>query len=399
MSVDKTAAGLKDRRFRVEILGLTPEGEGLGAWDGTEVHVFGALPGETVEAVVRREKKHYLYCDVCQVVSPSPQRIPPRCRLFGECTGCQWQHMDYAHQLEMKRQTVLGCFRQAGLEDLPVKPTLGMDDPWHYRNHARFTVGRRGDIGFVNRETRRMVPVDQCLIMHSWINGALGLLLGHGNGLTQVSVRYGVNTGEWLVQPRLDIPGFPLASGQKWYTEEVLGHRFRVSSPSFFQVNSVQAEQLVRVAAGFLELRGDELLLDAYAGVGTFAVALSPHAGRVLAMEESASAVMDARENIQGIANVALVQARVETALANMTGVPDAVVLDPPRSGCSPEVIAALGSRPPRRLVYVSCDPGSLARDVSLLRDVGFTPAAVQPVDMFPQTRQVECVALLEKRV
>ncbi|MEW6033501.1 MAG: Maf family nucleotide pyrophosphatase [Chloroflexota bacterium] len=385
------------QRLRVEISALTLEGDGLALRDGDEVRVGGVVPGEVVLVEVVRRRRRYLYARLVELVAASSRRIEPACPYFGLCTGCQWQHMDYACQLELKADHVRNCFRGAGMEDVPVRSVLGMADPWHYRNHARFTVDRQGRVGFVHRETRRFVPVDRCRIMHPWINEALSLLQGKCAGQTQLSVRYGVNTGQWLIQPRLEIPGFPLATGQRYYEERLLGHSFRISSPSFFQVNLSQAERLVSVLLRYLEPRWTEALMDAYAGVGTFAVLFSAHVAKAIAVEESAAAIRDARVNVSMLPNIELVQARVEAVLGSIPVVPDMVVLDPPRAGCHPDALAALARRAPQRVVYVSCEPASLSRDVATLCRSGYRLVEVQPVDMFPQTRQVECVALLEK--
>jgi 23S rRNA (uracil1939-C5)-methyltransferase len=232
--------------------------------------------------------------------------------------------------------------------------------------------------------------------MADWINEAVEKLQGNVAETTQLSLRYGVNTGDWLLQPTFSEPSVPMASGQKHYKEELLGHTFQVSSPSFFQVNTHQAERMMTRVIEALELTGNETIVDAYAGVATFAVLLADHVKRAIAVEESASALIDARVNVAGIANVELRQARTEDVLAELVaeGV-DAIILDPPRTGCMPGTIDALLDSPPRRIVYVSCEPETLARDLALLTAGPFTLDSVTPVDMFPQTQHVESVSIL----
>ena len=389
--------------LRLELSGMGRLGEALAQVDGKPVYVFGGISGETVVAEVLRERRGYIAAQVVEVIEPSPDRVVAACGYFGACTGCQWQHIRYERQLEMKREIVVDALaRVGGLDGVDVGPTVASPEELGYRNHARFTVSRpasgerEGRLGFVHRELRRHVDVEECLIMAPWINSALAALQGHAAETTQLSLRYGINTGSWMLQPAFHEAGVPMASGQKHYTEELLGHTFRVASPSFFQVNTHQAERVATMVIDALALTGTETVVDAYAGVGTFAVLIAGRAGRVVAVEESASAMADARVNAEGIANVELRQAKTEDVLMELAedGI-DAVILDPPRAGCAPGTLEALVARPPRRIVYVSCDPETLARDLAVLAAGPFQIESVVPVDMFPQTHHVECVATL----
>ena len=240
--------------------------------------------------------------------------------------------------------------------------------------------------------------IDRCLIMDEGVNEILAHLQDKCEETTQLSVRYGVNTGEWLIQPTLQTLDVTLEVGQTHYEEKLHGTRFRIASPSFFQVNSKQAERLVDLVRECLDLKGNETLVDAYAGVGTFAVLLAPHVARAIAIEESASAVSDARRNIEGLSNVTLVEARTEDALADLEAAPDAVVLDPPRAGCHPRALEALMALAPERVAYVSCDPATLARDLKILCEERYRLLEVRPIDMFPHTYHIEVVATLRKR-
>ncbi len=389
--------------LRLELSGMGQLGEALAELDGKPVYVFGGIPGETVVAEVLHERRGYVAAQVVEVVEPSPDRVVAECGYFGACTGCQWQHIRYERQLEMKREIVVDALgRVGGLDDVDVGPTVPSPERLGYRNHARFTVSRprsgevEGRLGYVHRELRRHVDVEECLIMAPWINSALAALQGHAAETTQLSLRYGINTGSWMLQPTFQGMDVPMASGQKHYTEELLGHTFRVASPSFFQVNTHQAERVATMVIDALALSGTETVVDAYAGGGPFAVLIAGWARRVVAVEESASAMADARVNAEGIANVELRQAKTEDVLMELAeGGIDAVVLDPPRAGCAPGTLDALVARPPRRIVYVSCDPETLARDLAVLVAGPFRLESVVPVDMFPQTHHVECVATL----
>lgn len=375
--------------------GMGRAGEALAEDNGTPVHIFGGIPGEEVLAEVVRQHRNHIAARVVHVVAASSRRAETPCPYFGQCTGCQWQHIGYQHQLEIKRGVVQEAMERAGgISDAPLATVVPAPQPRGYRNHARFTVGPEGTLGFVNRDSRRFVRVDQCLLMHPWINQALSQLQGHCGETTQLSIRYGINTGQWLLQPGLGAC-VPVTSGQKHYEEALLGKRFRISGSSFFQVNTAQAERMAQLVCDRLGLTGRELVVDAYAGVGTFAVLLAPFADKVVAIEDSASAVQDAEANIRGLPNVELARARTEELLACLWQAPDALLLDPPRVGCHPLALHAILRRPPRRMVYVSCDPWALARDLKVLLSGPFTLEEVLPIDLFPQTYHIECIATL----
>jgi 23S rRNA (uracil1939-C5)-methyltransferase len=384
---------------RLSLKDIGPLGDTYADYNGEEINVFGGIPGEEVVARIvryRRRRQRYVSGVVTEVLRASPHRVAPPCPYFGPCSGCQWQHIEYTHQLLLKQDAVRGHIRlYPELEGVQVSPTLPAAELFNYRNHARFTVRGQGSLGYINRITRRFVKVDECMLMDPWINEALELLQGNCEETTQLSIRYGVNTGGWLIQPTMLSVDIPLSSGQTHYREELLGHPFRISSPSFFQVNTKQTERLAELVRARLELSGSELLVDAYAGVGTFAVLFAPFARRVIAIEESAAALKDAAVNTLGVRNLEFVEGKTEEVLDSLDERPDAVIIDPPRVGCHPDALEALIRLTPGRVVYVSCDPETLARDLRLLVQGGFRVEAVEPVDMFPQTHHVECVATL----
>ena len=379
-------------------------GEAVGYHHGREVFVLGGIPGERVEAEVLRVRRGYASAQVVQVLTPSDNRIEPPCEYYGACTGCQWQHLSYAAQLEAKHDKVTSALRRVGgFDDPEVRPVLPSPGTFGYRNHARMTVGPDGALGFVHRETHRFVRIDGCGLMHPGVNGILSQLQDKCRETTQLSIRAGEQTGDYLVQPRLSNPEIEIATGQTHYVESVESvddRRFRVASPSFFQVNNRQAANLVHLVRDALELTGSEVVLDAYTGVGAFAILLSPHVRRVVAVEESSAAVADARDNAAGLENVEFLLGKTEDVLESIDPPPDVVILDPPRAGCQVGALRSLVRLAPRRVVYVSCDPETLARDLKLLCGGGDAPYLidqVQPLDMFPQTHHVECVAVLER--
>ena len=388
---------LVSERLQLTLEGWGPLGSTLAWYDGRQVQVLGGIPGEQVVVEVLKDRGEQLSGQVVEVLMPSPHRVSAPCPYYGPCTGCQWQHIEYQHQLETKNQIVLDALGQVGgFTGPPVLPTLASPDQYGYRNHARFTVGRKwGELGYVNRESRRFVTVQSCLLMHPWINQAIQQLQRRSAETSQLSLRYGVNTGDFLLQPAFKSQDVPLPSGQKHYRESLGGQEFRIAASSFFQVNTRQAERMVELVEEGLQLSGRELLVDAYAGVGTFAILLAPRARKVIAIEESVSAVRDAEFNAQGMEGVEFVLGKTEVVLAEMQERPDGVILDPPRAGCDKKALDAVIRLAPRRVVYVSCDPASLARDLKVLCEGPFRLESVQPMDMFPQTHHVECVANL----
>ncbi len=415
----------------VELSGAAFGGEALGRLpDGRVAFVARALPGERALVRLAEEQKDYARGEVAQLLVAAPQRTQPPCPSFqAGCGGCSWQHATYQAQLDMKRHVVLEQLRRIGrFQDAEalVRPTIGMLEPWHYRNQARFAVGRKlGELCFTYRATHRLLRVDHCWITHPAINTVLERLQGRLAGIErrvhQVSIRVGANTGQLLVAPLL--PEVPeVETGQRSLEEELLGRRFRLQPPSFFQVNTRReqrplpgairrpwlpqphdglsmAELLALLVLDRLEPRGDELIVDAYSGVGTFALLMAPLVGEVVGIEEARAAVADAEHNGRHVPNVRFVEGKAEVVLPRLAleRRPDGVVLDPARAGAHPAVLEALLSHAlrPARIVYVSCDPATLARDLRVLVNGGYTLQDVQPLDMFPQTHHVECVATL----
>ena len=371
-------------------------GEAMAEFDGHIVFVAGGIPGELVVAEVVKVHRKYVSAKVVEVLEASPDRVEPPCPYYGECTGCQWQHLSYQAQLESKHHKVADALqRVGGLEDPPVSDVIASPDQYGYRNHARFTINREGVLGFVNRETRQFVRIDKCMLMHDGVNALLEGLQDKCGETTQLSIRAGKYSKDSLIQPYLFHPDISVTTGQKRYTESVDGRDFLVSSPSFFQVNVDQAAAAAHLVRDRLQLGPDDVLLDAYTGVGTFAILLAPFVKQVIAVEESSAAVADAKQNADGLKNLDFVLGRTEDVLRGLPVKPDVVVLDPPRSGCQASALESLIKMAPPRLAYVSCDPETLGRDLKILCQGGYRLDEVAPLDMFPQTHHVECVAFL----
>ncbi len=419
---------------RVDVSAATFGGDSIARLpDGRVVFVPAVLPGESVVVQLREQRPDFARGDALEVLRQAPGRVAPPCPYFrAGCGGCSWQHADYQLQLDLKRAIVVEQLRRIGhLADAGqlVQPAIGMVDPWHYRNQARFTVGRKlGELCFTYRGSHGLLRVDHCAIAHPRINDVLARLQGRLGQLErrihQVTIRVGSNTGGLMVSPALpEVPD--IDSGQPFLEEELLGTRFRLRGPSFFQVNTRRerrepwplpaaagnppvplpadgvsmAELLALLLMARLAPRGHELLVDAYCGVGTFALLLAPLVAEVVGIEEARVAVADADYNGRGFPNARFVLGKTEHVLPNLAldRRPDAVVLDPARAGAHPAVLEALLAPRlrPRRLIYVSCDPATLARDLGVLTAGGYTLEDVQPLDMFPQTYHLECVATL----
>jgi 23S rRNA (uracil1939-C5)-methyltransferase len=433
------------------------EGDGVAHVDGFALFVHGAIAGEEVRVRVDEVKPTYARGTIKDILAPSAARVVAPCQLFGRCGGCQLLHVDYRAQLQMKRQRVADALQRiGGLAEVEVRPTIGMAEPWYYRNKVQYPVGTEGGLivaGCYRRGTHQVVRTEGCLIQHPLntrvMNAVIetarrygltvydedtgkGLLRyvlvkrAHGTGAAMVvlvtaerkfpkgrqfaadlarkvpkiaSVVQNVNparTNRVLAQLQWVLWGAP------YIVDELDGLRFRISATSFYQVNPEQTVALYRQAVAAAGLTGNELVLDAYCGVGTMALFMARAARKVYGIEAVEEAVKDARSNAQlnSIGNVEFVVGRVEQVLPQLVAEGlafDVVVLDPPRAGCQPQVLEALAASCVGRVVYVSCNPATLARDLSILAASGYRVLNVQPVDMFPHTSHVETVVLMSR--
>lgn len=455
-SQEITAPVRTGERHRVRIVDLDADGDGVGRVREWVVFVPGAVPGDEAIVEITEIARRYGRGRLVELLEPSPDRVAPPCPVAGRCGGCQLQALDYAAQLRWKERRVREALRRiGGLHNLEVLPVLGMREPWRYRNKAQYPlapVGGRLAMGFFARGTHEIVEAEDCLIQDP-LNVEVALLARRllaeagvpaydettGRGVIRhVVVRSSrarrtamvvlVTNGPELPQRDTIVAGLAahpqvvsvaqnvnprrtnVIFGEEtrilWgepHLEEEIGHvRFLISPRSFFQVNSEQVGVLyeqVRLDAG---LSGREQVLDAYCGVGTIALYLAAQAAHVVGIESVPEAVEDARRNAghNRIENAAFIVGRVEEALPGLIeqGLRfDVAVLDPPRKGCEPPVLEALAAAGVPRIVYVSCHPESLARDLARLAALGYRIEQVQPVDMFPMTTHVECVARLSR--
>jgi 23S rRNA (uracil1939-C5)-methyltransferase len=403
----------------LDLTDMAATGEAVGRHQNKVVFVPFGMPGDRVRVRVVDDRKRFARAEIIEVLRAGPGRVPPPCRHFGVCGGCQWQHLDYALQLEYKRKIVAEQLsRLGGVENPPVEPAIGMSDPWAYRNHVQFAVTREGRLGFMAARSHEIIPIVECLIIDPVLKDLYADLDMEWPDLERLSLRVGVNTDEVMLvfesaddeapDLEVDMPvscvllrhdgsTFPLM-GDSFIHETLGSRRFQVSAPSFFQVNTPGAEGLLELVRQYLEPTGAETLLDLFCGVGTFGLSLANSVARVMGIEASSSAVEDARVNAADTSNFTLIEGPVEESLSRVNEPVHLVVLDPPREGCPPGTLDALLRMRPRRLVYVSCDTATLARDAAILREGGYALQVAQPVDMFPQTRHVETITVWEAR-
>jgi len=388
--------------FQITLGAINDAGHTVAEIDGAPVIVAGGLPGEVVIAEVQKKFPERIAAIVSQVLEPADERIEPECKYFLTCSGCQWQHVSYDHQLQLKRERVQReILNYENLSGVEVDLTVKSEKRLKYRNHGRFTIGKyedSGEVGYKNAVTRQFVRIEECLLMDEKVNDTIALVQDKMEGQTQMSVRVGVNTDSMLVQPNMEIPGLDLVTGVQHYEEEVRGSRFTVAASSFFQVNTGQLSCAVDEVRELLELVGEEVLVDAYCGVGVFAVLMSPYVKRVIGIEESASAIEDANRNLNGATNIEFIQGKTENVMADWQDADsvDVLLLDPPRVGCHPDVLESVKKLQPKKVLMISCEPAAMARDLNLMCEGGmYKLDTVRPVDMFPQTRHVETISML----
>jgi 23S rRNA (uracil1939-C5)-methyltransferase len=375
------------------------DGSCSASYPGDKLKIFGGIPGEIVNVEVIRKFDDELICMVSDVIKPSKDRVQAECKFYLNCSGCQFQHLSYQAQLDFKKNLVfkaldgLNSFSEENLNNPIPSPKI-----YNYRNHGRFTVAKskefRGNLGFVNRWTRKLVQITDCKIMDGKINEILAEVKGKVEGYSQFSIRAGINSKEYLIQPSINNLN-KFESGQKSYLEIINGNRHKISSPSFFQVNTAQATKLGKIIKANLNLKGEEVVMDAFSGVGTFAILLSKYVKKIYAVETSYSSVEDARFNIKSLKNIELIFGEVEKIDKDMFEPIDVIILDPSRKGVHPDALSWVGSMSVKKLVYVSCNVQTLRRDLNYLTNK-YEIRKVIPIDMFPHTKHIETIVVMK---
>lgn len=441
----------KNEIHTVTITGYTSEGDGVARIDGQVVFVKGAIAGEVLDIHILKVSKTIAFAKIETILTPSPHRITPACPAYGPCGGCDFLHIDYTEELRLKESRVADAIARVGGLDAPVRPILAAQAQTHYRNKAVFAVGDGSVTGFYRRRSHKVIPVETCLIQTDAANRAASALREwmaahhipayhetvHRGLIRHLFVRQSHSTGKIAVCVVATKPNLPHQDalietlrrhcpeaagillcvnpepgnvvlqgdfhplwGEAYLADNLCGLTFRLSPRSFFQINPPQAERLYEKALAYAGLTGQETVLDLYCGTGTITLIMAKRAHRAIGAEIVEAAVHDARENAtaNGITNAEflLADAAVAADTLKQRGLtPDVVMVDPPRKGLAAAVIDHIADMAPKRIVYVSCDPATLARDLKLFAEYGYRTQEVTPVDMFPRCAHVECVGLL----
>lgn len=447
----------KNSVHTLDITGYTAEGLGVARLEGRVVFVPRTIAGERWRVRLEKVNKKVAWGRGVELLTASPERMESDCPLFGKCGGCQFRHMTYGEELRAKRQRVADALERVGGVHLELPPVLGAEEPERYRNKVQFPIAPSGEggmtVGYYRARSHQVFPVEDCLLQpdivtrlrQSFVREAerLGLTAYDertGNGLLRHLYVRTNHRGEALccvVANATELPGadrlvealrasepnlvgvvlnvntrdtnvilgpdYKLLWGRDELEEELCGDTFRLSIPSFFQVNRAQTERLYGIALDFAGLTGRETVLDLYCGIGTISLCMASRAGQVIGAEIVPQAVEDARSNAarNGAENVEFFcgdAGSVAARLAEQGTRPDVICVDPPRKGLGPEVPAILAGMEPERIVYVSCDPATLARDVKRLEELGYCARRAQSVDLFPRTAHVETVMLLVRQ-
>lgn len=433
---------------------LTHEGNGVGKINGYPLFVPQALPGEEGKVKVVKANKNFGFGKLLELTKDSPERVEPVCDV--KCNGCGLQHMSYQLQLDMKQNQVKNTMKKvAHLEHVPVHPIIGMDDPLHYRNKVQIPVGEKnGELitGFYQKRSHRIIEnTETCTTHNEVINEVVKTIRDianrfgisayneetHKGVLRHIMVRTGEETKDIMVVlitrtdelPQQDnlvkelTKAFPhiksiihninhkrtnvimgdktkIIWGDEYIHDKIGDITFAISAKSFYQVNPPQTKKLYDKALEYADIDSKDSVIDAYCGIGTISLFLAQKARKVYGVEIVPEAITDAKKNanMNGIKNTEFYVGEAEKVMPwwKAQGLdPDVIVVDPPRKGCDEELLKAMVAMQPKRIVYVSCNPSTLARDLRILEDSGFQTQEVQPIDMFPQTAHVECVAWL----
>lgn len=444
----------------LSITDLGSSGEGIGKVDGFTLFVKDALIGDTVQAKVIKMKKSYGYGRLMEILSPSPYRTEARCPQARACGGCQIQPLAYENQLIYKENKVRELLERVGkIGEYRMEPIIGMEEPWYYRNKAQFPVGqnKEGDIvaGFYAGRTHSIVPVDECFIQHPMNRQLMNIVkkwmkdykvspyneVNHTGLVRHIFTRIGKYTGEIMVCLVINGKRIPAADelvnalknvsgmtsiclninqeksnvilgntvkclwGKPYITDKIGDVAYQISPLSFFQVNPVQTQKLYRTALEYAGLTGEETVWDLYCGIGTISLFLAQCAKKVYGVEIVPQAIEDARKNalLNRIENAEFFVGKAEEVLPEQYekyGVyADVIVVDPPRKGCDEKLLQCMVQMAPKRIVYVSCDPATLARDLHFLEENGYKARKVRCVDMFSHSVHVETVCLLTRRL
>lgn len=414
-------------KLRVE--GISHNGEGVARYSGKVVFIPYAIPGETIEAEIMEEKKNYSRGIIKEIIIKSPHRVKPTCPHYYNCGGCSYQHIKYGLQLKLKENTVRETIKRIGGLCPSIMPMFGMENPWNYRNKVLWHVGEDKDgkkIGFFRSHSKQIIEIGHCPLLLPGLN-SISQLIGEFlqkirlDKNCSIMIRQSDLNKEILVEfihcspDRFLLKSLSekvhavyekrngrtmLLSGNEMIKEKKGNWLFYLGADDFFQVNSVQIEHLLQTVIGYLGTSGNEKVLDAYCGVGIFSLNIAGQVSSVTGIDLNPSAIKHARINarLNNITNCKFIAGSCEKVIpGKIDKAYDQMLLDPPRSGVKKEVIYSISKILPETIVYISCNTGTLARDLKLLNDYGYCVSNIQPIDMFPQTSHIENVALLHR--
>lgn len=407
--------------FDLVLQKLTYGGDAMGRLeDGRAVFVPFGVPGERMRVRLTEEKRNFARAEVMEILEASPLRIVPRCKHFGVCGGCHYQHLPYEEQLKAKTEIVRDQLIRIGkIENPPVQEMVASPSPWNYRNHVQFHLTADGKLGYIRADVPDVFPISECHLPQGFLNGIWPQLeFEPGTKIERVSLRAGKDYDSMLIlesispeAPELEIEACisvahvfdenaVVVAGNDHIFISVLDRDFRVSAASFFQVNTVMAEKMVDHLLTCLPDSLSTTLLDIYCGAGLFSAFFAPKCERVVGIESSPSACEDFAFNLDEFDNVELYEGLAEEILPaferhieNVTY----VIVDPPRAGLEKSVVDGILRLDPQRIAYVSCDPSTLARDARRLINGGYRLINVTPFDLFPQTYHIESISLFER--
>lgn len=388
--------------------------------DGRAVFVPFGLPGERVRVRLTEEKRGFARGELVEIIDALPRRITPRCKHFGVCGGCHYQNLPYEEQLKIKTEILRDQLTRIGrIENPPVREMIPSPNPWNYRNHVQFHLTKEGKLGYVGAGTsvaQGIIPITECHLPEAVINMLWPQLeFEPGTNIERVSLRAGKEEDLMLIlesdsaeSPELEIEAdISVAhvfeenaiaiAGNDYIIVPVFGRDFRVSAPSFFQVNTPLVEKMVQHLLTSLPASLSATLLDVYCGVGLFSAFLAPRCERVIGIESFLSACEDFSFNLDEFDNVELYEGLAEEVIPHLEAEPDIVLVDPPRAGLEKRVLDGILKLHPHLIAYVSCDPSTLARDSKRLIEGGYKLKQVTPFDLFPQTYHIESISIFEQ--
>lgn len=407
--------------IEVALTGLAYGGEAIGRLpDGRAVFVPFALPGEHVLVQLIDERPRFARGDLLEIITPSPDRVRPRCPHYVLCGGCHYQHLPYQAQAAYKADILREQLeRIGGLNNPPVKPTIACPQPWNYRNHIQFHLTADGQLGYHQNRSEKVFAVQECHLPEAALEDVWPRLdFEPVQGIERIGLRAGqgedvqvILEASSLEIPEISIEELPISlvhlspvgevvlAGSAFTFIQVLDRLFRISAGSFFQVNTAMAGALVEHILDYLEFSSKMTILDVYCGVGLFSAFLAPRVGRLIAIEVASPACDDFVYNLDEFDHVELYEAPAEAVLPTLGVRADVILVDPPRAGLDRKCLDGILAIQPRKLVYVSCDPATLARDARRLIKGGYTLGQITPFDLFPQTYHIESVSFWDAPV